>query len=78
MATNNEQQNKDTSSEKKSVNNDNEKWLYGIAGFGLGCLTTYLVMDYQHQKEKRMYESKAKEANESRNENSKQKVKITL
>jgi hypothetical protein len=37
--------------EKKKKDKTYEKWLYGMAGFGLGSLTTYLVMDHKHKKE---------------------------
>jgi adenylylsulfate kinase-like enzyme len=42
-----QQQKKDTS------NNDKEKWLYGLAGAGIGSLLTYLFMDNQNKKERR-------------------------
>jgi hypothetical protein len=38
-------------SKKKKKDKPYEKWLYGMAGFGLGSLTTYLIMDHKHKKE---------------------------
>jgi hypothetical protein len=41
----------DEKNKSKKKDKPYEKWLYGMAGFGLGSLTTYLIMDHKHKKE---------------------------
>ena len=71
----NEKQNQGKeNSENKSMFGMEEKWLYGLAGFGLGSLTTYLIMDYQQKNKEKSMNGTDKQQEETQNKKSKRKA----